>query len=68
MLQESTTLTQPLPTVRLSSETERRLLDQARERARLKLLLVGGAVAIVVLAVLGSLSGLMLLLVRGALF
>lgn len=68
MLRESTRLTSPLPPVRLSSQTERQLLDQARERARLKLLVLGGAVAIVGVAILASLSGLLLLMARGSLF
>ena len=64
-LRESTNLRGALPALRLSAEAERRLLDQARERARLKLLVIGGAVAIAGLAILGSLAGVLLLIARG---
>jgi hypothetical protein len=55
-LQESETMIPELPAVRLSPEAERVLLDDARDRARLKLLVIGGSV---------GLAGLLLLLALG---
>jgi hypothetical protein len=55
-LKESTTMIPELPPVQLSPEAERVLLDDARDRARLKLLVIGGAV---------GLGGLLLLLALG---
>lgn len=56
-LQESTTMIPELPAVQLSPEAERVLLDDARDRARLKLLIVGGAVGLGGLLLLGALAG-----------
>ncbi|MGE5237046.1 MAG: hypothetical protein ACM3O7_11920 [Acidobacteriota bacterium] len=46
-----------MPAIRLSADAERRLLDDARERARIKLILVGVAIATASLALLAALAG-----------
>jgi hypothetical protein len=56
-LAESRRLPQVMPAVRLSPDAERRLLDDARERAQTKTLLVGLAIAVagfVLLAMIGA--------------
>ena len=45
-LKECEKLRGVMPALRLSPDAERRLLDQARERTRLKLLVIGGAIAV----------------------
>jgi hypothetical protein len=55
-----------MPAVRLSPDAERRLLDDARERARVKLLVVGAAVGLAGLVVLAALGGVLLLMIRSA--
>jgi len=52
-----------LPKVTLSPDTERRLLEDARTRARIKLMLVGGGLFMLLLA----LSTLMVLVLRDGL-
>jgi len=56
-LQSSERLSGLMPAIQLSPEAERRLLDDARERARMKLLIVGGAVALVGVVALAALAG-----------
>ena len=46
VLQESQRISPVIPSFQLSPDHERRLLDEARERARMKLLIIGGAIAI----------------------
>ena len=58
-LQESDRLMRAMPTVRLSPDAERRLLHEASERARLKLLVIGGAIALGGFVVLAALAGLL---------
>lgn len=53
-LKSAEDLTVVVPRVRLSPDAERRLLDDARSRAELKLLLMGGAIALFALALLGG--------------
>jgi len=56
-LQESVNLSGAMPGLRLSPDAERRLLDDARQRARLKLLVIGGSIALgglILLAVFGG--------------
>lgn len=65
MLKKSELLPNAMPGVRLSPDAERRLLDDARERARLKLLVIGGAIGLVGLAVLIALGGALWLAARG---
>ena len=58
-LRQSDRLAGVMPGVRLSPDAERRLLDDARQRARVKLLLVGGAIALVGLLAIGALVALL---------
>lgn len=58
-LQESDKLVRAMPTVRLSPDAERRLLHEASERARLKLLVIGGAIALTGFLTLAALAGLL---------
>lgn len=60
-LQASDKLANVLPPVRLSAEAERRLLDEARQRARMKLMVIGGAVAIVGTLLMVALAGALFL-------
>ncbi len=53
-----------VPALRLSADAERRLLDDARQRARLKLMVVGGAVALGGLILLIALAGALLVVAR----
>ena len=57
-LQESDRLIRAMPTVRLSPDAERRLLHEASERARLKLLVIGGAIGLAGIVLLAALAGL----------
>lgn len=58
-LKESQDLAAVVPRLRLSPDAERRLLDDAGSRARMKLLVIGGTVAV-------ALVGLLLLCSLGA--
>jgi len=51
-----------VPPIHLSPDAERRLLDEARAKARMKLLLVGGAIAVVGFIGLLALGGLLFLI------
>lgn len=64
-LRESVGLSQGIPGVRLSPDAERRLLDEARDRARKDLLVKGAVVALAAVVVLSALAGVMLLTFRG---
>ncbi|UCF35516.1 MAG: hypothetical protein JSU96_11780 [Acidobacteriota bacterium] len=55
VLQTSRKMSQVIPNLQLSPDQERRLLDQAQERARLKLLIIGGGVAVAGLMLLTAL-------------
>lgn len=67
-LQESERLSGAVPSLRLSPDAERRLLDDARKRARTKLFVIGGAVAVAGLAILGALAGALFLALGRAFF
>lgn len=54
-LKETTKMNTLIPGMTLSADAERRLLDDARHRARIQLLLVGGGLAILLLALCGAL-------------
>jgi hypothetical protein len=56
-LRESEKLPGMVPAVRLSPEAERRLLDDGRERAQTKLLLIGAGIALLGLVMLTALGG-----------
>ena len=61
-LRESEKRTGVVPALRLSPDAERRLLDDARERARAKLLIIGAAVALTGILLLASLGGAMFMM------
>jgi hypothetical protein len=48
--------------VRLSPDAERRLLDEARKRARMKLLLIGGGIALVGLLAIAAFIALLFMM------
>ena len=54
-LKETAKMNTLIPGVTLSPDAERRMLDDARDQARIKLLLVGGGLAILLLALCGAL-------------
>jgi len=56
-LKESERLGQVVPAVRLSPDAERRLLDEARARARLKLQIIGGSIAAVAILLFAAFGG-----------
>jgi hypothetical protein len=56
-LRASESLRGVVPAVRLSADAERRLLDDARERAQMKLLIVGGSIVLGALVLLTALVG-----------
>lgn len=66
-LRESVAFAGGIPGVRLSPDAERRLLDQARDRARKDLLIKGAAIAFAAVVLLSALAGAMLLTFRGLL-
>lgn len=55
-----------VPRVQLSPDAERRLVDDARDRARAKLMLVGAAIGLTGLLLLTALAGALFLVVRHA--
>jgi ferric-dicitrate binding protein FerR (iron transport regulator) len=59
MLRQSEHLPGVMPGFRLSPDAERRLLDDARQRARTKLMLIGGAMALAGLLAIGALVALL---------
>lgn len=54
-----------MPPVRFSPDAERRLLDAARARARLRLLVIGGGIALAALILIAALGGLLFMMGRG---
>lgn len=64
-LRESDRLQTAVPRLRLSPDAERRLLDDARGRARMKLLIMGGAIGLVGFVAVVALGGALLLALRG---
>jgi hypothetical protein len=65
MLKRSKTMSSSLPDFHLSPDAERRLLDDARDRARTKLLVIGGSIAIAGFLALIALVALLVFLNRG---
>lgn len=61
-LQASRKMSPVVPNLQLSPDQERRLLDQARERARMKLLIIGGAVSVVALLAIVALAAVIVLM------
>jgi hypothetical protein len=57
-LQRSETVGQVVPGVRLSPDAERRLLNEARDRARLKLQIIGGSIAAAAVLLLAAFGGI----------
>ncbi|MBU1700279.1 MAG: hypothetical protein KJ970_08095 [Candidatus Eisenbacteria bacterium] len=55
-LTQSEQMPHSIPSIQLSPDAERLLLDDARERARLKLLLIGGSIALAGLLAIGALG------------
>jgi hypothetical protein len=53
-----------VPPVQLSPDAERRLVDDARDRARMKLMLVGAAVGLTGLILLTALAGALFFMAR----
>ena len=64
-LRRSESLPRVMPGIRLSPDAERRLLDEAGKRARMKLLLIGGSIALVGLLAIVSLLGVLYLATTG---
>ena len=64
-LRQSRDLSPLVPGIRLSPDAERQLLDDARRRARTKLLLIGGGVALAGFLVLASFLGVLYITIRG---
>jgi ferric-dicitrate binding protein FerR (iron transport regulator) len=64
-LETSEKLRRAMPALRLSPDAERRLLDDARKRARLKLMVIGGAIAMVGIIALVALGGVLFLVAGG---
>jgi hypothetical protein len=61
-LRRSDSLPGLVPRLSLTPDAERRLLDQARQHARNKLLLIGGAIAVAGFVALLSLAGALVFL------
>ena len=61
-LRQSAQLPHAMPAIQLSAEGERHLLDQARDRARLKLIVIGGAILLVMAVAVIALVGAMFFL------
>jgi len=56
-LKESEAMNELVPNIRLSPDAERRFLDDARERARTKLLIMGGSVVLTAVLLLAAFAG-----------
>jgi ferric-dicitrate binding protein FerR (iron transport regulator) len=66
ILKETETMSQAMPAVKLSPDAERRLLDDARSRARLKLLVIGGGITLAGLILISALmSAVLWMFVKG---
>lgn len=64
-LKETETMTQAMPALKLSPDAERRMLDDARDRARMKLLVVGGGIALGGAILIVALVGALFVFARG---
>jgi ferric-dicitrate binding protein FerR (iron transport regulator) len=65
VLKQSEDLRRVVPSVRLSPDAELRLLLEAQKQARLKLLIIGGCIALPALLGFGALVWILLLSARG---
>lgn len=65
VLNESETLSPVVPVVHLSPDLERRLLDDARRRTQMRLLVLGAAVALAGIIALTALGGLLYFMSQG---
>lgn len=65
-LKETETMTSAMPAFKLSPDAERRMLDDARDRARLKLLVIGGGIAIGAMILTVALIGALFVIARSA--
>jgi hypothetical protein len=63
-LKESEMIPGAMPNLRLSPEAERRLLDAAQNRARWKLIIIGGSIGLIFLILMGALAGALMLGLR----
>jgi hypothetical protein len=61
-LREIRTISEIVPSHRISPDQERRLLDSARDRARMKLLIIGGSIGLAGFIALISLIALIFLM------
>ncbi len=66
LLKEGEKMSTAMPQLRLSPDAERRLLDEARARARTRLLLVAGALAVGGLLMVAALGGALYLVLSRA--
>lgn len=66
-LKENEPMSSLMPNVHLSPDAERRLLDDARQRARLKLLVIGGTVALGGFILLSAFVALLFFILSGRL-
>ncbi len=64
-LKENDMLNEAMPEIHLSPDAERRLLDDAQKRARLKLMVIGGAIGLAGFITIGALAGVMLVVFLG---
>jgi ferric-dicitrate binding protein FerR (iron transport regulator) len=65
-LKETTKMKTAMPGYQLSPDAERRLLDEARSRARTRLLIIGGGIAAAALMLLVALFGVLMLYLRSS--
>jgi ferric-dicitrate binding protein FerR (iron transport regulator) len=63
-LKESEMMNTIVPHVQLSPDAERRMLDDAARTARLKLLVIGGSVALVAALLFAAFAGVLLVVFR----
>jgi len=64
-LKEIANMNTAMPGITLSPDAERRMLDDARDRARTRLLVIGGSIAAAAVIALVALGGALWLAVRG---
>ena len=65
ILKRSVELPGAMPPLTLSPDAERRMLDDAQKRARLKLMIIGGSVALFGFLVIAAMVGAMFVVFRG---
>ena len=65
-LKESENVRRVVPTVRLSPDAELRLLQDARRRARLRLLIIGGAIVLAATLLFAAFGAILLVFARMA--